>query len=247
MSKSLISVKGNKDGLQLLCSEIGSWQEIIAEIKTLLSGENRHFFRGASVLVDIGTRILDAEQVGMLWQVLRDGGVTVRCLQTSLQDELTAGLKSASGAHEGGAHTARKTGPKMMDKDDPVQELSETEYILHKPVLVVKRNLRSGQKVAFDGNVIIYGDVNPGAEIIASGFIMVFGYLRGIAHAGSSGNEKAWVMSYKLQPTQLRIANSITRPPDEEPQWPEIAKIQDGVIVCEGIDLKKYYNASGGN
>ncbi|MGI6605891.1 MAG: septum site-determining protein MinC [Peptococcia bacterium] len=247
MNNSLISVKGNKDGLQLLCSDIGSWQDIIAEIKTLLSGENRRFFRGASVLVDTGTRILDAEQVGMIWQVLRDGGLTVRCLKTGVQDELTIGLKSANGARERVAHTAQKAEQKIIEKDATVQELSETEYIIHKPVLVVRRNLRSGQKVAFDGNVIVYGDVNPGAEVIASGFIMVFGYLRGIAHAGSGGDERAWVMSYKLQPTQLRIANSITRPPDEEPQGPEIAKIQDGVIVCEGIDLKKYYNAIGGN
>ena len=219
-------MKGSKEGLQLICSDKGSWSDIITEIKTLLSGENSRFFKGASVQVDTETRILSPEQVGTLWQVLQDSGLTVKCIKTETQDELAQTFKNWSREQE--------------------KELSETEYINPKPALIVKRNLRSGQKITFDGNVLIFGDVNPGAEIIASGFIMVLGYLRGIAHAGSSGDEKAWVMSFRLQPTQLRIANSITRPPDDEPQGPELARIHEGVIVCESIDLKKYYDLTGG-
>lgn len=236
---SLISVKGNKEGLQLICSDKGSWNDIITEIKTLLKGENRQFFKGASVLVDTGTRILQSEQVGILWQVLQDGGLTVRCLRTEAEDEFSHSLKNLVREHDKG----KKNDPEKAQ----TQAISETEYLNPKPVLIIKRNLRSGQKVSFDGSVLVFGDVNPGAEIIATGFIMVFGYLRGIAHAGSTGDEQAWVMSFRLQPTQLRIANSITRPPDEEPQGPEIAKIIDGSIVCEGIDFKKYYDVIGGN
>lgn len=236
---SLISVKGNKEGLQLICSDRGSWNDIITEIKTLLTGENRKFFRGASVLVDTGTRVLQAEQVGVLWQVLQDGGLTIKCLRTETEDELVQSLKSLSRGRDKEKDTEQEK--------NQTQAISETEFLNPKPVLVIKRNLRSGQKVSFDGNVLVFGDVNPGAEIIATGFIMVFGSLRGIAHAGSTGDEQAWVMSFRLQPTQLRIANSITRPPDEEPQGPEIAKIIDGNIVCEGIDFKKYYDVIGGN
>jgi len=223
---NLIAVKGNKEGLQIICGDKGSWKEIITEIKTRLAGENSHFFKGASVQVDTGTRILSAEQVGALWQVLQDSGLTVKCIKTETQDELAQSFKSWS----------REQG----------KELSETEYVCAKPVLIVKRSLRSGQNITFDGNVLIFGDVNPGAEIIASGFIMVLGYLRGIAHAGSSGDDKAWVMSFRLQPTQLRIANCITRPPEEEPQGPELARIHEGVIVCDSMDWRKYYDLIGG-
>jgi septum site-determining protein MinC len=70
---------------------------------------------------------------------------------------------------------------------------------------------------------------------------MVMGTLRGIAHAGVSGDERAWVMAYRLQPSLLRIANCIARAPEEEPLGPEIAKINEGVIICESFkNIEKY-------
>lgn len=102
--------------------------------------------------------------------------------------------------------------------------------------ILVRRTLRSGQKIHFDGNVVVVGDVNPGAEIIASGHVIVLGALRGVVHAGASGNEQAAVLAFRLRPTQLRIANHITRPPDDEltgPEQPEIARIKDNVVTIE--------------
>ena len=77
--------------------------------------------------------------------------------------------------------------------------------------LFVERTLRSGKSVQFDGHVVVLGDVNPGAEIIASGNIAVLGSLRGVAHAGATGERKASVSAYHLAPTQLRIADLVTR------------------------------------
>ncbi|KJS18129.1 MAG: septum site-determining protein MinC [Peptococcaceae bacterium BRH_c4b] len=102
--------------------------------------------------------------------------------------------------------------------------------------ILIKRTLRSGQRLHYDGNVVVMGDVNPGAEIMASGNIIVMGQLRGVVHAGAGGNEKAIVMSFRLAPTQLRIANHITRPPDgdtQETDRPEIASIKNGVVTIE--------------
>ena len=100
----------------------------------------------------------------------------------------------------------------------------------------VKKTLRSGQKINYDGNIVILGDVNPGAEIVAAGDIFVFGVLRGIAHAGASGDNKAIVTAFRLQPTQLRIADKISRAPDGTvftPSFPEVASIKDGLIYIE--------------
>ncbi|GBF34888.1 septum site-determining protein MinC [Desulfocucumis palustris] len=102
--------------------------------------------------------------------------------------------------------------------------------------ILIKRTLRSGQRLHYDGNVVVMGDVNPGAEIVASGNVIIMGQLRGVVHAGASGNEKAIVMSFRLAPTQLRIANHITRPPDgdsPETGHPEIASIKNGVVTIE--------------
>ena len=84
--------------------------------------------------------------------------------------------------------------------------------------------------------VVVMGDVNPGGEIIAGGNIVVMGHLRGVVHAGALGSQKAVVAAFRLQPTQLRIANHITRAPDGEeiiPNQPEVARIRNGIVVIE--------------
>ena len=102
--------------------------------------------------------------------------------------------------------------------------------------LLVKRTLRSGQRVRFAGNVVVLGDVNPGAEIVASGDIVVMGTLRGVAHAGATGGEGAIVAAFRLQPTQLRVGSFIGRSPDggnARTQMPELARVRDGALVIE--------------
>lgn len=106
-----------------------------------------------------------------------------------------------------------------------------------------KNTIRSGQSFSYNGNVVIIGDVNSGAEVVASGNIIVLGVLRGIAHAGSNGNRRAFVAAYILSPLQLRIADIISRAPDErleKPKMPEIAKIRDNNIIVEPYLPNKY-------
>lgn len=109
----------------------------------------------------------------------------------------------------------------------------------------ITNTVRSGQNIAFKGNLVVIGDVNSGSEVIAEGNIVVLGVLRGVAHAGSSGNRNAFVGAYSLQPSQLRIAELIARAPDEEyeadkPKVPEVAKIMDNMIVVEPYLPNKY-------
>ena len=106
-----------------------------------------------------------------------------------------------------------------------------------KPTIMIQRTLRSGQNLHYDGNVVIMGDVNPGAEIVASGHVLVMGALRGLVHAGATGEEEATVTALTLTPTQLRIAAHITRPPDgngaDFVKLPEVARIKNDVVVIE--------------
>ncbi|CAN0247870.1 unnamed protein product, partial [Phaeothamnion confervicola] len=75
--------------------------------------------------------------------------------------------------------------------------------------LYIRRTMRSGARAMYPGNIVVMGDVNPGAEIEAEGDIIVIGNLRGKAHAGSGGNAAAQVWSLALQPIQLRIADHV--------------------------------------
>jgi septum site-determining protein MinC len=107
----------------------------------------------------------------------------------------------------------------------------------------VKNTVRSGQDIEYAGNIVVIGDVNAGGQVRAGGNIIVLGSLRGVVHAGSSGNKEAVIAAFCLQPTQLRIADVISRPPDddhEKPRCPELARIKDEYIVIEPCIPNKY-------
>ena len=105
-----------------------------------------------------------------------------------------------------------------------------------------KKTVRSGQRIEATCNLVIVGDVNPGAELLAYGNIVVFGALKGIVHAGCSGNRDAFVAALNLSPSQLRIADIFTRAPDDAVTTeliPEIAFIDDDKIIIEPFLTKK--------
>lgn len=99
-----------------------------------------------------------------------------------------------------------------------------------------KGGIRSGQKLEFDGSIVVLGDVNSGAEVLAGDNIVVLGTLRGLAHAGAKGNMKAIIASQKIECPQLRIANVVKEIEKEEIESEEtkkFASIIDEKIVLE--------------
>jgi len=105
-------------------------------------------------------------------------------------------------------------------------------------LLVVDRSLRSGQKVEHNGDVLILGDVNKDAEVVAVGNIIIMGTLRGIAIAGALGDESAVVVALKMEPQQIRIGKKIAISEESErvsPGYPEVARVEDGMIVLEKV------------
>ncbi|MGH7729544.1 MAG: septum site-determining protein MinC, partial [Vulcanimicrobiaceae bacterium] len=91
--------------------------------------------------------------------------------------------------------------------------------------------LRGGRSLHQVGNIVVVGDVNPGAELVASGEILVFGALRGTAHAGARGDLSARVLALELAPTQLRIATAIAAGAERGSGLPEIAFVREGRIA----------------
>lgn len=106
----------------------------------------------------------------------------------------------------------------------------------------LRKTVRSGQIINYPGNVVIVGDVNPGAEVHAAGNVIVLGALRGQVHAGNNGNEKAIIAAFSLQPQLIHIANIMTRAPEDDikPTYPEAAKIKNGTIIVEPYLPNKY-------
>jgi len=106
--------------------------------------------------------------------------------------------------------------------------------------VMVHKTMRSGFKVTYQGHVVVLGDVNPGAEIIATGSVVVWGWLRGVVHAGAEGDEGAVVCALRLEPTQLRIASYIAVTPKHKGKpMPEMAYIKNGQVIAEQMNDKE--------
>ncbi|MDP9018033.1 MAG: septum site-determining protein MinC, partial [Candidatus Eremiobacteraeota bacterium] len=103
--------------------------------------------------------------------------------------------------------------------------------------------VRGGQSLHHVGNLVVMGDVNPGSELVASGDIVVFGALRGVAHAGAQGDRTARVYALELSATQLRIATFIAA--DDASQKPhspgaEVACVLEGRITIVPLDQAQH-------
>jgi septum site-determining protein MinC len=220
----MITIKGVRDGL-LVTLGPGEWDDVAAALIQRIRTQG-DFFRGARLAIDVGDRSLDRDAIQKLkdklakhevslWAFLSDAPETVRSsrrleLETDLQQVAPAGA---------------------AEDDLPPIEADERGS----DGVLVRLTLRSGRVVRHIGHVVVVGDVNPGAQIIAGGDVVVWGRLRGTVHAGATGDEKAVVCALDMRPMQLRIANTIAITPEDAPSRsrPEIAFVRDGQIVAE--------------
>lgn len=115
----------------------------------------------------------------------------------------------------------RRPRPEAVPNGKPVPVPDAASAPSASPAVLYHRGtLRGGQALANVGHIVVIGDVNPGAELVAGGDILVFGALRGVAHAGAQGDGSARVYALALAPTQLRIATTIAAGSDERPNLP---------------------------
>ncbi|WP_026690502.1 septum site-determining protein MinC [Alteribacter aurantiacus] len=99
---------------------------------------------------------------------------------------------------------------------DVITKEEAEEMRLDSQITRLARVVRSGQVIEVRGDLVLIGDVNPGGTVKATGNIYVLGALRGVAHAGRNDNKQAVICAGEMSPSQLRIADVITRPPEQE-------------------------------
>ncbi len=130
--------------------------------------------------------------------------------------------------------------PKEVKKTNHQNEQDNLKSQENKKLLFHQGTLRSGENLDSEGDILLLGDVNPGARISAGGDVMIWGRLRGIAHAGKFGNLKAKIIALELRPLQLRIADQIARGPEGTPEQglAEEAKIKGNRIIINPATTK---------
>jgi septum site-determining protein MinC len=220
-----IEIKGIREGILITLGD-GEWSEINQSLLSHVDNQ-KDFLQGAKLTLEVGNHILKAADLGWLRDQLSERGIFLRAvLSNSPTTERTA---QALGL-------ATKL---SKPRSERITNRLDTALQGDKAVLI-KRTLRSGHSIKHPGHVTIIGDVNPGAEIVAGGNVVVWGRLRGTVHAGAQGDEDAVVCALDLSPTQLRIAEQISiTPPQRKRPKPEIARLEDGKVIAEAWKIDK--------
>lgn len=220
MSQSnLIQIKGIRDGL-LVTLGSAPWHDLTSALFAQVESQQA-FFNGARVALDVGTQPLHVNELAALRDALSEKGITLWAVVS--ESPLTQSTAQMLGL------ATRLSRP----KPEPVRP-APAEAQNKDLALWVQKTLRSGMRVEYPGHVVVLGDVNPGAEIVAGGSVVVWGRLRGVVHAGAQGQREAVVCALDLSPTQLRIAEEIAITPKRQGKpTPEVVKIRDGRLQAE--------------
>lgn len=191
LKKNSYPIKGFKEGILITLGD-GNWEEIQSQLLSQID-EKTKFFKGAKVAIEIGERVLHAAEMGKLRDTLSGREVKLfAILSTSQVTDVNAesmGLETR----------------KSVLKENPTGFVSTV--LDGDPAILLKKTIRSGTLIKYAGHVLVDGDVNPGAEILSTGSIFIWGKLRGSVHAGSGGSESEVICAMELDPINLRIAN----------------------------------------
>lgn len=216
---SLVQIKGIRDGLLATFSD-APWEDQRAALLFQIE-ERSSFFQGARLAMDVGTQILKVNDLVDLRDRLSERNVALwAVISESPTTEQTSQLLGLA---------------TRISKPRPEEQKQYADTISDDTALFINKTLRSGIRVEYPGNIVIMGDVNPGAEVVAEGNVIVWGRVRGMIHAGAKGNRSAFICALDLSANQLRIADEVSAmlKPQKDPK-PEIATINsEGRLQAE--------------
>ena len=211
-----VLIKGNREGINatINMSRFACFEDMLQLLIKKLS-KGKHFYKGTTMILKLDLESLSKNNVQTLRETLLNEIELKDIILEDINQDFDKGNEKES---------------KMLSG---VYE-GRTKFI--------RKTVRSGQSINYQGNIVIIGDVNSGSEVYAAGNVIVLGRIRGKVHAGINGNTKAVIAAFLLQPEILRIANVIAMSPDdiEKPRYPELAKIKDGTIIVEPYLPNKY-------
>lgn len=214
-----IRIKGMRDGLLVSLPE-GEWDDQSAALLAQIDSQ-QSFFRGARLALDVGSQLIRVNDMVELRDRLSERNVSLwAVISESPITEQTAQLLGLA---------TRVSKPRPEE-----QQSLEAGPVSQESALYVNRTIRSGTRIESAGTVVILGDVNPGAEVIAEGSAIIWGRLRGTVHAGAAGNAEAVVCALEFAPMRLQIADQVLAVAEAESESrPGMALVRDGSIVLE--------------
>lgn len=211
-----ILIKGNKDGINttIHMNRFVCFEDMLSVLVKKLS-KGKHFYKDTTLVLELDLESINKKEVEILKETL--------LTKIELKDIV------------------------LEDIEKEIEQVNKKETRVFSGVYegktkFIRKTVRGGECIKYQGNIVIIGDINSGAEVQATGNVIVLGRIRGKVNAGANGNTKAVIAAFLLQPELLRIANIIAMSPDdvEKPRYPELARIKDGLIIVEPYLPNKY-------
>ncbi|NEO99896.1 MAG: septum site-determining protein MinC [Symploca sp. SIO2E9] len=206
-----------------------NWYDLWEQFKHRLNGGDRFWQSQTAVELITQDQLLDTQKLQEIADALSQVELKLRRVRTNRRQTAVA------------AATAGYSVEQQTPQNSLQQTPSETAELMAE-ALCMQITVRSGVEIRHPGTIVIIGDLNPGGSLIAAGDILVWGRLRGVAHAGATGNRQARIMALQMEPTQLRIADAVARAPETSPDlfYPEVAYVSpEGIRIARAADFAK--------
>ncbi len=216
LKTSVVQISGRGTNVDFTIDDTGPFDRVSQQLRDYLV-ENHRMWSSGTISVNAGRRILFRDQLSRIKEVIEaESGLTVSrfwCAPGDLDGASTAGgVAAPSPPAEPSERPPEPEQPKAAAEAPPA-ELPKVRQAgsagspkgVPGEALFIKETFRSGESINYAGDVVVLADVNPGAEITADGDIVVFGCLRGLAHAGAGGDAKATVIALKLESPRIQI------------------------------------------
>jgi len=207
VGRDMVNIKGTRNGLVIVLDANREFEEIRNNLLRKMESA-RGFFKGATFSLLQEHREIPVNEKNELENICRQFGlIPNKTGNTNLRTVCTE------------------------NRGKQTITVQHSEAVTGEATLLVRRSLRSGQRINYPGHVVVIGDIHPGAEVFSGGNIIIMGYCRGTIHAGTGDGHYAKIIALSLAPTVLSIAGQRYIPNRSEP-------LPTGCLVAQLADQK---------
>ena len=223
LKAEVVQVSGRGSNVDFTIDDGEAFDQVIRGLREYLLN-NQGLWSSGAITVNVGRRLLAHNELSQIKHVLQvESGLTVTRFWCT-PEALEQGQAETNGAARGDSPPAEpviSTPPVQSPVEQPGESMiaisdskgkTPTTRGRQADALFIKTTCRSGESIRYAGDVVVLADVNPGAEIVADGDVVVFGRLRGVAHAGAKGDTKATIIAQQLASPRLQIGQYIGMP-----------------------------------
>ena len=225
MNKNIVIFKGIQNGILIMLDN----EVLFEDIKNTLLEKVKNaksFFQDANTCITFKGRELSEDEENILLDIIsKETNLDISFVKNEENLNLIENEKNISKEKNDVSNIIENQNAMLQNYD-----LDGSITHFH------KGSLRSGQKINFPGNIVILGDVNPGAEVIAEGNVIILGKLKGVVHAGCNGNKSCFISALYMIPNQLIIGDCLAYFPNiKRAVIPEYAYVKDNQIFVEQL------------